>query len=193
MYLSFTVTLGYSILYLSNLVLDIYSILNEFIWHMKLMKLVTKFDIFRVLAREIFKSGKKFINVIFRMHGCKILFITQLPLKQTSLFIFNFTTRLSLWLCQFDCNTVCDVTVWRSLTFLIHKYSLHKRHSILMDQPLLPSLLKLNTTQKYAYAILSLSHISLLVVVNRWQLGVWAMPQHLSSLVKEQAFYGGHV
>jgi hypothetical protein len=40
--------------------LHYYRILNECVWHMKFMKWVTRFEISRALAREIFKSSNEF-------------------------------------------------------------------------------------------------------------------------------------
>jgi hypothetical protein len=41
-----------------------------------------------------------------------------------------------VWRRRFDCDVVCNDTIWRSLSlsFLWHLFSLHKRHKILLNQ-----------------------------------------------------------
>jgi hypothetical protein len=51
--------------------------------------------------------------------------------KQNVVGIFHFVI---VWRRQFDCDIVCNVTVWRSFNFLLHLFSLHKRHRILLNQ-----------------------------------------------------------
>jgi hypothetical protein len=75
-------------------------------------------------------------NFMCHMHECKILFITHLSLIWLNAH-FNLFSILQPQCCggrQFDCDVVCNITVWRSLNFLLHLFSLHKRHKILLNQ-----------------------------------------------------------
>jgi hypothetical protein len=88
------------------------------------MKWVTGFDI---SWGKYSNPVTNFITFIRHMHECKILFTTYLSLFFLK-FIFYFINQYDagifgfviVWCCQFHCDVVCNVTVWRSFNFLLH-------------------------------------------------------------------------